>query len=146
MKVRDFLKSDPHRIVTARPYTPILEAMALLIENQIGYLPVINDKDEITGVISEKEILRAVFKNPGGFSEAVVGDLMAADPIVGIPDDELDYIAGVMSSNRLRRLPIVENRRLVGLLSLWDMVRSQLKNVEAENRYLRKYINNEYPG
>jgi CBS domain-containing protein len=146
MKVRDFLKSNPQRVVTTRPQTAILEAMALLIENQIGYLPVINDKDEILGIISEREIFRAAFDNPAGFTQAVVGDLMTTDPIVGIPDDDLDYIAGVMSSNRLRRLPIVENRRLVGLLSLWDMVRSQLKNVQAENRYLRKYINNEYPG
>ena len=146
MKVRDFLGSKPQRIITVRPRTPILEAMALLIEHQIGYLPVIDDKDEITGVISEREIVRATCKNPGGFAEAVVSDLMTADPIVGVPDDDLDYIAGVMTNNRLRRLPIVENRRLVGLLSLWDMMRSQLKDVQTENRYLRQYIGNEYPG
>jgi CBS domain-containing protein len=146
MKVREFLRNKPKRIVTATPRTPILEAMALMIENQIGYLPVINDKDEITGIISEREILRASLNNPDNFTKAVVGDQMITDPIVGIADDDLDYIAGVMTNNRLRRLPIVENRRLVGLLSLWDIMRSQLKDVQTENRYLKQYINNEYPG
>ncbi len=146
MTVRDFLRSNPQQVVTTRPHIPILEAMALLIENQVGYLPVIDDKDEIVGMIGEREIFRASFDDPAGFTQAAVGDLMTADPIVGIPDDDLDYVASVMSSNRLRRLPIVENRRLVGLLSLWDLVRSQLKDAQAENRYLRKYIDSEYPG
>jgi CBS domain-containing protein len=146
MKVREFLGNKPKRIVTVRQHTPIREAIALLVEHQIGYLPVINDNEEITGVISEREIIRAVFNNAEGFADAVVGDLMIADPIVGVLDDDLDYIAGVMTNNRLRRLPIVENRRLVGLLSLWDMMRSQLKDVQTENRYLRRYISDEYPG
>ena len=146
MKVREFLGNKPQRIVTVRSRTPIQEAVSLLIEHQIGYLPVIDDKDEIAGIISEREIIRAVVNNSEGFAETVVGDLMIADPIVGVPDDDLEYIAGVMTNNRLRRLPIVENRRLVGLLSLWDMMRSQLKDVQTENRYLRQYIGNEYPG
>jgi len=120
--------------------------MALLINNEIGYLPVINEKDEIEGIIGEREIFKAAFNNPVGFSEAKVSDLMTADPIVGVLGDDLEYIAAVMTNNRLRRVPIVENRRLVGLLSLWDMVRSQLKDMQSENRYLRQYIDDKYPG
>jgi len=146
MTVGEFLKSHQRHVVTTSPQTPIRDAMALLIDNQIGYLPVINEKDEIEGIIGEREIFKAAFKNPVGFSNASVRDVMTTDPIVGVLDDDLEYIAAVMTNNRLRRVPIVENRRLVGLLSLWDMVRSQLKDMQSENRYLRQYIDDKYPG
>ena len=146
MKVRDFLNSNPRRLITVGSPTTVTEAMALLIENRISCLPVINNQDEIIGIISDKDIFRAAFKNPSGFTQAAVADLMSTNLIVGVVDDDLNYIAGVMTNNRIRHVPIVDNRRLIGLLSLGDIVKSQLKDVEIENRYLRKYIHDEYPG
>ncbi|MEW5795666.1 MAG: CBS domain-containing protein, partial [Candidatus Zixiibacteriota bacterium] len=136
----------PPLIITAGSPTTITEAMALLIDNRISCLPVVNDQNEIIGIISDKDIFRAAYKNPGGFTRSTVGELMTTNLIVGVADDELDYIAGVMTNNRIRHVPIVDNRCLIGLLSLGDIVKSQLTNIEIENRYLRKYINDEYPG
>jgi len=146
MKVSEYLDRNPRRLVTALSHTSIPDAMALLIENGISCLPIVNTSDEITGIISDKDIFRAAFNNPAGFTEGVVGDLMTTNLIVGVADDDLDYIAGVMTNNRIRHIPIVDNRRLVGLLSVGDIVKSQLKNVKTENRYLWKYIYDEYPG
>ena len=146
MRVRDFMQSTPRQVITAAPETPVPQAMARLIENRVSCLPVVSDTAELVGIISDKDIFRAAFRDPLGFTGKQVGDLMTTDLIIGLPDDDFDYIAGVMTNNRIRHVPIVQDKRLVGLLSLGDIVKSQLKNIQIENRYLKKYIHNEYPG
>ena len=146
MEVKDFLKSNPRAIITARESTTVPEAMALLIDNRISCLPVVADGDELVGIVSDKDIFRAAYKNPGGFTQSAVRDIMTTDLIVGLADDDFDYIAGVMTNNRIRHVPIVQNRRLAGLLSLGDIVKSHLSTIQIENRYLRQYIDDTYPG
>jgi CBS domain-containing protein len=146
MQVKDFMKDNPRQIVTARETTPIPEAMALLIDNKISCLPVVGDNLRLIGIISDKDIFRAAHKDPGGFTGASVADFMTSDLIVGLADDNCDYIAGIMTKNRIRHVPIVDQDRLVGLVSLGDIVKSRLTTVEIENRYLRRYINDKYPG
>ncbi len=146
MNVREYLERNPRRVLTASAQTSIQQAMAMLLDNRISCLPVLGEGDYLVGIISDKDIFRAAFKNPGGFNTMAVGDLMTADLIVGVADDDLDYIAGIITNNRIRHIPIVEGRRLVGLLSVGDIVKSQLKHIQTENRYLRQYINDQYPG
>jgi CBS domain-containing protein len=146
MKVREFMQKNERRIITARESTPIPAAMSLLLQNRISCLPILNDKSELVGIISDKDIFRAAFDDPRGFTELAVKQLMTTNLLVGLEDDNLDYIAGVMTNNRVRHVPIVENKRLIGLLSLGDIVKSQLKDFQIENRYLWKYIKDEYPG
>ena len=145
MKVRDFLRNNPRQVITAGENTPIPAAMSLLLQNRISCLPVLDDRGELTGIISDKDIFRAAFDDPQSFTDLSVKQLMTTNLLVGLADDELDYIAGVMTNNRVRHVPIVENKRLIGLLSVGDLVKSQLKNVQIENRYLWKYISDEYP-
>jgi len=146
MKVKDFLRNNPRQVFTARENTPIPTAMSLMLQNRISCLPILNDQAELAGIISDKDIFRAAFDDPHGFIDLSVKQLMTTNLLVGLADDDLDYIAGVMTNNRIRHVPIVENKRLIGLLSVGDIVKSQLKNVQIENRYLWKYINDEYPG
>jgi len=63
-----------------------------------------------------------------------------------VPDDEVSYIAGVMTNNRIRHVPIVENKQLAGLVSVGDVVKTQMENIQIENRYLKQYIDGSYPG
>lgn len=146
MLVKDFMKNNPREIITARGNATVAEAMALLIDNRISCLPVVNDAIELIGIVSDKDIFVEAFNNPREFTSSVIGDLMSTDLIVGLGEDTFDYIAGVMTNNRIRHVPIVENKRLVGLLSLGDIVKSQMQSMEIENRYLRQYIEDKYPG
>ena len=146
MKVREYLERNPRRVITVEADRPIPEAMAMLLDNRISCLPVISEGENLVGIISDKDIFRTAYKQPGRFVDRTVGELMTADLIVGVADDDLDYIAGVMTNNRIRHVPIVENRRIIGLISVGDIVKSQLKNIQTENRYLRQYINDQYPG
>jgi predicted transcriptional regulator len=74
-----------------------------------------------------------------------VGDLMSTHLIVGLPDDEVGYLAGIMTNNRIRHIPIVEGHRLAGLISIGDVVKIKLEDIQIENRYLREYIQDAYP-
>jgi CBS domain-containing protein len=140
------LQNNPRKVITTTETTSVPEAMALLIENRISSLPVVNDSVELIGIISDKDIFRAAFEKPRDFTQASVADLMTTDLIVGLAEDDCDYIAGVMTKNRIRHVPIVDGRRLIGLVSVGDVVKSRLTSVEIENRYLKKYIHDQYPG
>jgi CBS domain-containing protein len=146
MKVREYLDGNTRRILTVQTQTPIRDAMAMLLDNRISCLPVLGEAYNLVGIISDKDIFRAAYKSPNGFIALIVGDLMTTNLIVGVADDDLDYIAGIMTNNRIRHVPIVEKQQLIGLLSVGDIVKSQLKNIQIENRYLLRYINDQYPG
>ena len=146
MKAKVILKNQNRTIITAGTQTGIREAMQLLISNNIGCLPVVDDSDGLVGIISDKDIFRKVHADPQNFLEAEVGDLMTTDVIVGLPDDEVSYIAGVMTNNRIRHIPVVDNKRLVGLISIGDIVKIQMDDIKTENRYLKQYLEGSYPG
>lgn len=146
MKVADFMRDNARQIITARTDTKIQDAMALLLDNKISCLPVVNDQIELAGIVSDKDIFRAAYRDPGGFINGSVGEIMSTDLIVGLAEDDFDYIAGLMTKNRIRHVPIVENKQLKGLLSLGDIVKSRLTSIKIENRYLKMYIEDAYPG
>jgi len=71
---------------------------------------------------------------------------MSRDLIVGLPDDDISYISGVMTQNRSRHIPVVEKDKLIGLVSLGDIVKTQMDKIKIENRYLKDYVHSKYPG
>lgn len=146
MKVADFMRDNARELITVRAETGIREAMALLIDNKISCLLVVNDQNELNGIVSDKDIFRSAYKDSEGFIDGAVGDIMSTDLIVGLAEDDFDYIAGLMTENRIRHVPIVENKQLKGLLSLGDIVKSRLTSIKIENRYLKMYIEDVYPG
>ena len=143
MFVREALSGKT--VVTAKRSTPIRQAMQLMLENRISCLPVLGDKQELIGIISDKDIFRLLYENPDAAGESVVGDCMSTNLIVGLPTDEIDYIATIMTNNRIRHVPIVDGKTLIGLLSVGDIVKTQIEGYVAENRYLRQYIDGSYP-
>jgi len=145
MLVKDVLKLKQRDTVTAHRRMSVREAMDLLIANKISCLPVVHDSQELEGIISDKDIFRHIHRNPKDFAASTVGDLMTTDVIVGLADDDLGYIAGIMTNNRIRHVPIVDNSRLIGLVSVGDVVKTQMESIKIENRYLKQYIGGDYP-
>lgn len=146
MVVRDILKVKPGKVITVSQDTKIVEAMGILIDNKIGCLPVVDSNKRLVGIISDKDIFMAVYKDLKSFESATMLDIMTANLIVGVPDDDLEYIAGLMTKNRIRHIPVMEDDELVGMISIGDLVKSQIDDMEIENRYLRQYIDGSYPG
>ncbi len=140
MLVRDILDSKPRDIITATPETTVLDAMNLLIGNKISCLPIVDTTDKLVGILSDKDIFRLAHRDQNHFTAAAVSDIMTAELIVGLADDDIDYIAGIMTENRIRHIPIVEKDKMVGLVSQGDVVKMQMKDIQVQNRYLKMYI------
>lgn len=140
MLVKALLESKPKEIITAKPSTSIDEAMNLLISKGIGCLPVINDNGKLVGILSDKDIFKKVHETKGDYHKLIVEDVMSSDLIIGLPDDDITYIAGVMDKNWIRHIPIVDGDNFIGLVSLRDVIKTQTKNINIENRYLNLYM------
>jgi CBS domain-containing protein len=136
MLVENVLGRNPQKIVSVTPTTPIQEAMGLLISNRIGCLLALDDEDKLVGILSDKDILSRVYDTEGDYHTLTVKDLMTTELIVGLPTDDLDYVARVMEKNTIRHMPIIKDDSLVGVISMRDIVKTQLANREVENRYL----------
>ncbi len=145
MLVKDLLRYYPKTLITTPRNANILMAMEALIHHKISSLPVVEDENRLIGIVSDKDIFRAAYEKRENFLLVTVEHIMTTDLIVGVEDDELDYVAALMTNNRFRHIPIVRHDRLVGLVSIGDVVKTQIKNVEVENRFLKQYIEGTYP-
>ena len=145
MTVQEILKAKNREVITATREMSVKEAMNLLISNKVSCLPVLSADNQLEGILSDKDIFHHAHREPGRFTEATVGELMTEDVLVGIPGDEVSYIAAVMTNNRIRHIPIVDAKQLVGLVSVGDVVKTQMELVVAENRHLKQYIAGDYP-
>jgi CBS domain-containing protein len=139
MRIRDILRTKGTEVITIAPDQPVLAAVQILAEHRIGAL-VVRQGDDIAGIISERDVLNLVARDPSAVGETPVRDVMTSNVIVGVPDDELDYVMGIMTKNRIRHLPIVDDHTLAGMISIGDVVNAVRSNVESENRHLKDYI------
>ncbi len=140
MLVKNLLESKPKEIVSTAPDTSVEEAMDVLIQKNIGCLPVLDDAGELVGIISDKDIFRKVHETRGQYHTLKVADVMSSNLIVGVPEDDITYIAGIMRKNWIRHVPIVEEGEVIGLVSLRDILKTTSKSTDIENRYLKMYM------
>lgn len=141
MKVKDVLQSKEPLTITIHPEKTLRSAMGVMIENRVGALPVMCNDGGLVGIITERDLFRFCYHNKGLDASAVVADTMTQELIVGVPDDSIDYIARIITKNRIRHVPIVEDDRLVGIISIGDVIKARLEDVSVTNRYLMEYIN-----
>ena len=140
MKVRDILKKKGPEVFTIGEEKTLKEATAVLVNNRIGVLLVLNLDGKISGIISERDIVHQCHHFPTGFAQKLVKDAMTKEVIIVEPDDELTYIESVMTSNHIRHLPVVKDGALTGLISIGDIVKTMLSEASNDNKYLRDYI------
>ena len=136
MLVKTLLEAKPKQIISAVAETPIDEAMDMLIKNKIGCLPVLDQNKRLVGIISDKDIFEKLHQTKGQYDSLTVQDLMKTELIVGLPDDDINYIAGIMDKNWIRHVPIVDGDNVIGMVSLRDIHKTYVRNKEVENRYL----------
>jgi CBS domain-containing protein len=140
MKVRDILQHKGTDVHTVGPEATIQHVMETLLEHRIGSLVVCKDNGDVLGIITERDVLRECTHRGEHVRSTRVREVMATKLIVGALDDDIQYVMGIMTHNRVRHLPIVVGTRLIGLISIGDVVKAQLEETEFENRYLREYI------
>jgi CBS domain-containing protein len=140
MKIRDVLKVKGSQVYSVDPRRTVREALALLVQFRVGALLVLDDDGHPLGIISERDVLRECHQGATPLEGILVGDAMTRELLVGVPDDDLTYIMGIMTNNRVRHLPVMDGDRIAGLISIGDVVKACLEQTEYENRYLKEYI------
>jgi len=145
MKIKDIIDAN-RGVITVGFQEKVGKALQLLMDKKISCLPVLDDNGKVIGVISERDILREIAKDAASLENSYVGDAMTKDILVGLVDDDLDYIMNIMSRNNIRHMPIMSKANLTGIISIRDVVRGLMHTVQAENRYLKDYISGKYEG
>lgn len=140
MKVSELLVRKGANVSTIHPEKPLRSAMGVMIDEKIGALPVVCKDGGLVGIITERDLFRFLYHDIGAFDKKVVADIMTQELIVGIPEDDIEYIAKIMTKNRIRHIPVVEKEHLKGILSIGDIVKARNEDTNSTNRYLMEYI------
>ncbi len=139
MKIRDILRHKGHNVVTASTGDSVLQAVRVLVDHNIGGVVVV-DGGEVIGILTERDILRLVARKPDELQALEVGQVMTRDVIKLAPDDDLAHVMEVMTENRIRHLPVIEEGRLAGIVTIGDVVNAFRRVAEDENVHLKQYI------
>ncbi len=130
MNIAHVLARKGIRVVTTRAEASIRQALALLAEHNIGALVAVDEGDRPIGILSERDIVRAAARDEKVFGRSV-GDLMTRNVVVGVPEDDLKAVGHTMTERRIRHLPVVEQGKLVGIVSIGDIVKAQRDEYEG---------------
>ena len=145
MNVQEILaRKKQHAVRTIAPERTVEEAVAQLVEHNIGSL-IVMDGGNPVGIVTERDILKCCSNGMQDSAGVRVADIMTRDLIVGEAGDSVDYVMGIMTRNRIRHLPIVDEAQgILGMVSIGDVVECQLRETAYENRHLRQYIEGSY--
>jgi CBS domain-containing protein len=138
--VKDILSKKGMDVISIKAGSPLLDAVKLMREHKIGAVLVMGNKDSIEGILTERDVLHAVDKFHGNIEKVTVDDMMTRNIIIAIPDDDIQYVMGIMAKNRIRHIPIVSKEKIEGLVSIRDLIQVKLEDVELENRLLSEYF------
>ena len=145
-KIREVIDDKGADVFVVRPTNTVYEAIHEMVKHNIGAVIVVSEDGKLAGIFTERDILKQCVRRSDMLKTTEVESVMTTDLIIGLPDDEVDYLEGIMTANKIRHIPILEDGRIMGIVSIGDLVKSRLKDVQYENRYLKEYIMGKYPG
>ncbi|KAA0593988.1 CBS domain-containing protein [Azospirillum lipoferum] len=140
MHVAAVLKRKGSRIVSAAPDDSVAAVTRLLTEHRIGAVLVMGDDGHPVGILSERDVVRAVARDGAAALDRPAADLMTRELITAAPDDTVADMMAVMTERRIRHVPIVESGRVVGVISIGDVVKARIDDAELEVESLRGYV------
>ena len=140
MNVAAILKAKGGAVSTARPDTPLLEISRKLSSKKIGAIVIVGEAGRVAGIISERDIIRAIAQRGAEALATPVSEVMTRQVITAAQSSTLDELMSVMTSGRFRHLPVVENDSLVGIVSIGDVVKHHIAEVEMEVSAMRGYL------
>lgn len=140
MTLKELLTRKASGIISIKASTNLLQAIGIMCDRKVGSLLVESDDGELLGIATERDILRFCYHRQGDLTNALVDDAMTRDIIVATPETEVDEAMSMMTEHRFRHLPILEGGKPIGIISIGDLVKAQLKDVTVEIKYLREYI------
>jgi CBS domain-containing protein len=140
MIVANILNDKGSSVATARPDTTVAEVAAKLAAKKIGAVVIVGGEGRVDGILSERDIIRAIAqRGPAALNEQAA-DIMTRQVTTCTTADTLDHLMVTMTSGRFRHVPVVEGGRLVGIVSIGDVVKRHIAEVEMEATALKNYV------
>jgi CBS domain-containing protein len=140
MNVETILRSKGRAVTTIGPEATAAAAVAALCEHNIGALVVSDDGIGVDGIVSERDIVHALARHGGGLLALSVAEIMTRPVVTCGPDDTIAELMAKMTNRRLRHLPVLRDGRLWGIVSIGDLVKHRLDEIEFEASSLRSFI------
>ena len=139
-RVSGILKQKGDRVVTVAPQQTVASVVEVLAKNRIGAAPVINQEGQLVGIVSERDIIRGISTHADALLKLPVEQLMTRDVRTCSTEDRVVDLMEVMTLHRIRHLPVVQSGALRGIVSIGDVVKQRLEEVQSEVEDLHRYI------
>ena len=140
MQIAQLLRRKGPEVATVDRDAPVAVALALLAEHGIGALVVSSDGATIEGIVTERDVVRALPVRGAALLEDPVSTVMTADVRTCVPTASVHDLARTMTDHRIRHVPVVEDGRMIGIVSIGDVVKARLDELEQERAQLVDYI------
>ncbi len=142
MELSKIIVSGEGKVITVGVDEKIAEVTRTLAVERLGAVVVTDDDGKLAGIISERDIVRALNERGSGVQDMGVSDLMTRSVITCTPENSIEEVMELMTSHQIRHLPVVEDDALVGVVSILDVVKSRLSEVETDYSVLRTFMSN----
>lgn len=140
MLISDVLRGKGNQVVTVTPDTPVRQLLAVLAEHRIGAAVVSRDGVSVDGIVSERDVVRAIAQGGDAVFTRPVTDIHTAEVHTCTPDARVEDLMRLMSRHRFRHVPVVLDGRLQGMISIGDVVKNRIDELESERSALTDYI------
>jgi CBS domain-containing protein len=141
MQVKEILRVKGNRLLSIEPAGRAADAVRTMSEQNLGSLVVL-DQGRMVGMLTFREILQSVAQRGGSVGDVRVGDIMVRDPVTATPDMEVNDLRRTMLDSGARYLPVLQDGKLVGVISFRDVAKAVLEEQDFENKMLKGYIKN----
>lgn len=146
MKTKDILSEKGTRVITVQETLLLVDVVSMFLTNNIGSVVVVNNHDEVIGIVAPYDVIKAIRHHPEYISTITVSEVMSRDIIIATLDDNIDQLMAIMTENRIRHLPVIDRGELTGLISIGDLVKAKSSARDVEIRHLTDYVGGKYPG
>ena len=141
MQVKEILRVKGNRLISAEPSGRAVDAVKTMAEQNLGSLVVL-DQGRMVGMLTFHELFAALAKHSGSLGDVKVGDIMVKDPVTATPDMEVNDLRRTMLDTSARYLPVMQEGKLLGVISFRDVAKAVLEEQDFENKMLKGYIKN----
>ncbi len=139
MNIASLLTTKGSTVVTIRSDQTVRHALQLLARHNIGALVAVDERGKPVGILSERDVVREAARNEVVFSQPV-GSIMTREVVIGVPQDDLLSVGHTMTEKRIRHLPVMDGDRLIGIVSIGDVVKAQRDQYQGEIETLQTQI------
>lgn len=142
MNVDAMLRDKKQKVLTCNKEVPLFDCIRLMNQNKIGAIVVTDESGSISGIITERDVLGTVDKHQGVPTSLTVEEIMTPKRrlITAKKNQTVEEVMQLMTNNRIRHMPVIEDDKLIGIISIGDVVKTELEKVILENKSMKNYI------